>query len=163
MNEVRYKGADLRRAAMDYLARREHSADELVVKLKKRFGRDAVTVQAIVATVDDLAQEGLQSDSRFASAVVRQCLLKGLGPRRVDQALREKGLSVRWEQAADPAEADIDWFDAAEQVYNKRFGKDEMPSQHADRRKEQARRARFMQFRGFDPDHFMHLLEDSPP
>ena len=163
MTEVSYKAADLRRAAMDYLARREHSADELVVKLKKRFGRDAVTVQAIVATVDDLAHEGLQSDSRFASAVVRQCLLKGLGPRRVDQTLREKGLSLRWEQAVDPAEADIDWFDMAEQVYHKRFGKGEMPRQHLNRRKEQARRARFMQYRGFDPDHFMHLLEDSSP
>ncbi len=148
---------------MDYLARREHSADELVAKLKKRFGRDAVTVQAIVATVDDLAREGLQSDIRFASGVVRQCLLKGLGPRRVDQTLREKGLSLRWEQAVDPAEADIDWFDVAEQVYSKRFGSSELPNQQADRRKEQARRARFMQYRGFDPDHFMHLLEDPSP
>ncbi len=146
---------------MDYLARREHSADELVGKLKKRFGRDAVTVQAIVATIEDLAHEGLQSDSRFASGVVRQCLIKGLGPHRVNQTLREKGLSMRWEQAVDPAESDIDWFDRAEQVYQKRFGNTPLPEQRDDRRKEQARRARFMQYRGFDPDHFMHLLEDS--
>jgi regulatory protein len=163
VTEISHKPADLRRAAMDYLARREHSAEELLVKLKKRFGRDTVTLQAIVATVEDLAHEGLQCDGRFASGLVRQSLTKGLGPRRVNQILHEKGLSLRWEQAVDPAEADIDWFDVAEQVYNKRFGKDEMPSQHADRRKEQARRARFMQYRGFDPDHFMHLLEDSSP
>lgn len=151
---------DVRRAAMDLLARREHSADELMNKLKKRFGPSSSLVEIAQATVSSLAQEGLQSDERYAQSVVRQCRLKGLGPRRINQSLREKGVHQTWEQVVDPADADIDWFSDAERVFTKKFGATQLPEAAIDRRKEQARRARFMQYRGFEPDHYSHLLND---
>ncbi|MGB0765874.1 MAG: recombination regulator RecX, partial [Luminiphilus sp.] len=53
--------ADVRRAAMDLLARREHSVEELRQKLARRFGRDQERDQVIVEQLDRLVDEGLLS------------------------------------------------------------------------------------------------------
>ena len=55
---------EARKKAMDYLARREHSRDELRRKMEK-FGFDSdVSLDAI----EQLRKDGLQSDHRFAEA-----------------------------------------------------------------------------------------------
>ena len=72
--------ADVRRAAMDLLARREHSVEELRQKLARRFGRDQELDQVIVEQLDRLVDEGLLSDSRFAAAMLRQLVLKVWAP-----------------------------------------------------------------------------------
>ena len=67
--------------------------------------------------------------------------------------MREKGLG---ESAIANAfeEAELDWFALAEQVFRKKFGEPGPVDM-----KEKARRARFMQYRGFSSDHYQHLLE----
>lgn len=151
--------ADIRRSAMDLLARREHSGDELRQKLRRRFGSDPDIQQQIDAQLDRLIDEGLLSDERYAAAMVRQHIGRGLGPRRVDQELRAKGIRDTWEACADDSEREIDWFERARDVYLKKFGYQALPQEQKARQKEWARRARFMQYRGFEPDHFMALLE----
>ena len=65
---------EVRVAAMDLLARREHSQRELRTKLERRFPPEQVD-----ETLQTLAAEGLQSDSRFAEAYVRQRSQRGYG------------------------------------------------------------------------------------
>ena len=153
------KPADIRRAAMDFLARREHGSEELFNKLKRRFRRHSECGDAISTELEKLTVEGLLSDQRFAAATVRQLILRGLGPRRLDAELRAKGLQSDWQSCADSAEREVDWFDRAEKVYLKKFAAKPWPEDRDDFQKERAKRARFMQYRGFDPDHFIPLLQ----
>ena len=67
---------DVRRAAMDILARREHCCAELKRKLQaKSFSGD--TIDTVLRQLQD---EGLLSDSRFAESYVRFRAMKGFGP-----------------------------------------------------------------------------------
>jgi regulatory protein len=140
--------ADIRMAAMNLLARREHSRRELRQKLLKRFkDSDLVDEQ-----LDRLSQENLQSDIRFAESFLRQRLTRGHGPLRIRQEMRQRGISDAQISAAIDVEAP-DWYYLAEQTYHRKFGV--LPAEHI---KEKARRSRFMQYRGFSADHYQHLL-----
>ncbi len=141
---------DIRLAAMNLLARREHASWELRQKLLRKFP-DAEQVDA---QIERLAQENLQSDERFAASYARMRVGRGYGPRRIRQEMREKGLSDS--AIADAFDAlDDDWFAHAREVYLKKFGS-ESP---ADIR-ERARRTRFMQYRGFDSDQIRACLSE---
>jgi regulatory protein len=142
------KPLDVRVAAMDLLARREHTLRELRRKLQRRFA-DAAIVEA---ELQRLADENLQSDRRFAATFVRQRAARGKGPLRLRQEMRERGLSDSNIEDA-MTDTEVDWHTVAEQVLHKKFGLDP-PSDI----KEKARRGRFMQYRGFSGDHFFHLL-----
>ncbi|WP_232059209.1 regulatory protein RecX [Kineobactrum salinum] len=166
--------ADVRVAAMNLLARREHSLQELQQKLQRRFA-DAGMVAEVLHV---LREENLQSDQRYAESLLRQRLSRGYGPLRLRREMRERGLD---DAAIDIAHAAVqpDWFALAESAYLKKFGSDpaggvvatERTEQSQGNREEQralqqaalrekARRSRFMQYRGFLPEHFCHLLED---
>jgi regulatory protein len=163
--------ADVRVAAMNLLARREHSLQELQQKLQRRFA-DADLVAQVLRV---LREENLQSDQRYAESLLRQRLSRGYGPLRLRQEMRERGLD---DAAIDIAHAAVqpDWFALAEAAYQKKFGTDpvdgiaeveqsqrsreEQRALHQAALREKARRSRFMQYRGFLPEHFRHLLED---
>ena len=140
---------DIRVAAMDLLARREHSRGELKQKLRKRFD-DA---DLIDEQLDQLSEENLQSDSRYAESFLRQRINRGHGPMRIRQEMRQKGISDR-EIENSMAEEQPDWFALAEKVYHRKFG--QLPPEDV---KDKAKRSRFMQYRGFGLDHYQYLLE----
>lgn len=81
----------LRRAAMDFLARREHSFHELQHKLHRKFP------DSPAAQLDDvlqcLANEGLQSDDRFTESWVRYRQGRGFGYHHIRSDLCARGLS----------------------------------------------------------------------
>ncbi|MEZ5502052.1 MAG: regulatory protein RecX [Halioglobus sp.] len=141
--------ADIRLAAMNLLARREHSLRELRDKLKRRFANLAV----IDEQLSRLAEEGLQSDARFAQSYARQRIDRGYGPLRMREELRERGVT---ESDIDSAlqELAVDWRVLAGAVLQKKFGV-HPPEDFT----EKARRARFMQYRGFAMEHY-HLDAD---
>ena len=134
---------------MDLLARREHSRRELEQKLKKRF-KDLASIEA---QLDRLAEERLQSDTRYAESFLRQRVNRGYGPARIKQEMRQKGIADGDVQNALAA-LEVDWAWQAEQVWLRKFG--ETP---VDDIKEKARRDRFMRYRGFSGDHFQHLMD----
>lgn len=140
---------DVRAAAMDLLARREHSRRELRQKLQKRF-KDPELVEA---QLDRLAEERLQSDSRYAASFLRQCLSRGHGPVRIRHEMRQKGI-IESEIDIAMSEEAPDWFTLAEAAYRRKFGL--APPTDI---KEKAKRSRFMQYRGFVLDHYQHLLQ----
>jgi regulatory protein len=140
---------DVRRAAMDLLARREHSRQELQRKLARRFAVDA---EVIFSVINQLTQEGLQSDQRLAEALLRYRSNRGQGPLKIKAEMREKCIeSDLIEQIFD--EANIDWFDLALRVLEKRYG-----DGSAVDASERAKRTRFLQQRGFSFDQIQTVM-----
>jgi regulatory protein len=134
------------------LSRREHSRTELESKLRRR----GFPPEAIGTLLDELAAEGLQSDSRFAETYVRRRMEAGFGPRRIALELRERGVAGLVEgPLADPDSAL--WDEALARVRRKRFG----PGLPADLA-ESARQARFLEYRGFAADRIRRLLKADP-
>ena len=142
--------ASIRRAAMDLLARREHSQLELSQKLQKRFSGQS---EAIAEEINRLASEGLQSDARLAEAFIRARFNKGHGPVKIRAELKGKGVHSDLIAIAFEA-SEIDWFQLAERVAHRKFGD---LSEVVTDRKEKARVARFLQQRGFSFDHISSL------
>ncbi|ROR29846.1 regulatory protein [Inmirania thermothiophila] len=123
---------------MRLLARREHSRRELLDKLRARGFAPA----AAEAAVARLAAEGLQSERRFAEALVRERIARGHGPRRIEAELAQRG--VAGELAAEVmAAAEVDWVRLAREVARRRF------RGPAGDRREWLRRARHLAGRGF--------------
>lgn len=135
------------------LARREHSGRELSAKLDSR-GFSPEVVEAVLAR---LVAERLQSDERFAEVYLRQRSEKGYGPQRIAAELRERGIddqliSSQLRQAE--AEGEIDWFERADAVYAKKYGR--RPIEDI---KERAKRLRFMQYRGFTHEQIAAAID----
>ena len=139
---------EARKKAMDYLARREHGRGELLNKLTK-FGFEPDVAEDAVA---QLVEDGLQSDTRFVEAFIRSRIGQGKGPARIRAELREHDVTGSLIDAA-LANAEQDWYALAREVRLKKFG----GSQPRDF-KEKARQMRFLQSRGFEPDHIQSAV-----
>ncbi len=130
---------DIRRAAMDLLARREHSKRELQQKLVLRFSNRPL----IENEIERLCSERLQSDARFAEVYLHSRAQRLYGPVRIKAELRERGIAEDIIAAAFAA-ADIDWPANLHKLETGKFGR----KPPADM-KEKAKRVRFLQYRGF--------------
>lgn len=142
---------DVRLSAMNLLARREHLRAELALKLRKRFGAEAEA--QIEDTLDQLVEENLLSDHRFAESYVRQRCGKGYGPDRIRQELRQKGVSSELLQLV-MEEAEVDWVEVAREVRLKKFG-----AVIPDDFKDKAKQLRFLNYRGFGGEFASAALE----
>lgn len=137
----------MEQAAVRLLATREHSRAELERKLAGRF-----PAEALGAVLDDLAARGLLSDDRFAEQYATQRAGKGYGPVRIRSELRERGIpSALIDRALEGL--DRDWFESLRQAHDRKFG----PGPCQDRQ-EQARRARFLEYRGFPGEMIRDFL-----
>lgn len=139
---------DIRRSAMDLLARREHSRVELARKLHRRYSDYEVIEEAL----DKLVSDNLLSDERFTEVYVTYRKRAGFGPVRIAGELRERGindnLASRYLNGADAS-----WCDAALAARDKKFG-----SQPVATLDEKARQQKFLNYRGFRHNHFEHIL-----
>jgi regulatory protein len=144
-------GADertVRTAAYALLAGRDFSRHELIERLLRK-GYGAAVIDEAVANI---VQEGFLQEDRFAGQFVSQRARRGHGPVRVRMGLREKGVDPETiDQALGTTETD--WFQAAREARRRKFGL-EPP---ADRR-ERAKQARFLQYRGFSSDQIRAAL-----
>ena len=153
MTDEPVSDSELRLAAMDLLARREHARKELTTKLTKRFRSRALSADSLESVLDRLEEEGLLSDVRFAASALRQLAGRGYGPRKVLSTLREKGVGELAEDAlAGANDGGIDWALEAEQVYLKKFRGLPISGDWEAQQKEKAKRLRFMQYRGFSAE-----------
>ncbi len=131
---------DIRRSAMDLLAFREHSFQELVTKLSRKFP-DCLFIEPQLQILTD---ENLQSDQRFAESFVRGRINKGHGPLRIKNELKQRGIENHMALSAID-EADVNWFSVISDLSQKKYG-NTLPEDH----KEKAKRIRFFQYRGFE-------------
>jgi len=137
------------RAALELLARREHSRRELTRKLAARGFPDDV----VPPVLDELERTGALADARFSDSFVRSRIGKGQGPQRIRAELAQRGIT---DDEADGVlrAADVDWLATIRAVRAKRFGP-ELPRDYVER----ARQARFLQYRGFDSAQIRAALE----
>jgi regulatory protein len=134
---------EARKKAMDFLARREYGQTELIRKLAdKGFDRDIAA-----GAVARLTEDGLQSDERFSESFVQSRINQGKGPVRIRLDLGQRGIGESIIETA-LAEADPVWRALAREQRTRKFGPD-LPLDF----KEKARQMRFLQYRGFEPDH----------
>ena len=154
---------ELRLAAMDLLARREHGSQELLEKLRKRFRRRACNDEQVQEVLIALTNEGLLSDERFALSTVRQLVGRGYGPRRIQETFRQQGIDGYLSRALAAAfDAPIDWYAEAASAYQKKYHGDAIVGDWDARQRERAKRVRFLQYRGFDPEVCQSLVFDGP-
>ena len=139
----------VRRAAMDLLARREHSRFELQRKLLRRYPRDLV-----LAAIARLADENLQNDARFAESYVRQRGERGYGPLRIRRELQERRVDDSIAEAALQASG-FDWHEVAIRALSKKFGNVAKVTAMPDK----ARMLRFAAYRGFTRDQLPRDLD----
>ena len=137
---------------MDLLARREHSFSELRLKLRRRFGEETPD-EILEEAIQRLADEGLQSDLRFAESYLRLRIGAGFGPQRIRLELRERGIDDAMVNQV-MAQCDEDWLARASAVYEKKFG-----HTLAEGPRELAKRQRFLHYRGFNPELIRQVLD----
>ena len=150
---------ELRLAGMDMLARREHGSSELKTKLAKRFRKRDFDPNTVEQVTQQLIEEGLLSDERFAASRVRQLAGRGYGPSRIRNHLRQQRvehlISDNMEEAFD---SEVDWEAEASAVYEKKYGGAPIEGDWDARQRERGRRLRFMQYRGFSSDVSRNLV-----
>jgi len=146
-------GADadgsLREAAIRLLARREHS----VAELERKLGQRGWPAEEVALVIGQLADDGLQSDRRFAESYARQRVERAYGPRRILAELGERGIAR--DLASDAVAAlEVDFSELAARWYARKY-----PRPAVDYR-ERARRAQALARRGFDHEHLRGLIDD---
>jgi regulatory protein len=141
----------LQATALRLLATREHSRDELRRKLRSRS--EDCEEGALDAVLDRLAENGLQSDARFAESYVRSKASR-MGQGRLRRELLERGVSTEIVAGALEEALPDDELTRARAVWARKFG---APPQD---RNEWARQARFLQTRGFAVDVIRKLLKE---
>ena len=149
----------LRRAAMDCLARREHSLHELKTKLTKKFPDLSPTL--LLAVLSRLTAEGLQSDGRFTESRIRYRLERGFGYHHIRNDLLSKGVDPYLvDQMLHPD--DDCWLNKARELIEKKlFPTGDVPHRVlAFAGPEHKKMARFLEARGFSQRDIRVALED---
>ena len=131
-----------RNSAMRLLARREHSRAELRGKLVGR-GFENDSVEELLQGLED---QDLLSDERFAMSLIASRAETGYGPKRIGLELRNRGVSEELAREA-LAKTEVDWEERLTDQVARKFGSD--PAQTFP---EWARRARYLERRGFGQD-----------
>jgi regulatory protein len=142
----------IERTALRLLAVREHSRAELCHKLLAR-GAAAWLVEQVLA---DLAARNLLSEARFAAHYVEERMGKGYGPLRIRAELGQRGVDADMIDAHLPKD-ETTWMEVLARTYEWKFGH-RPPTD----RMELARRARFLEYRGFSSTQVSRFLQRSP-
>jgi regulatory protein len=140
------RAPSLKDRALRWLARREHSRQELRAKLL-RAAADTNVAPQIEALLDQLEASGLLSSARFVENRVHARVAR-FGNRRIEHELRQHGLVP---DAATQDQLRATELTRAREVWRKRFG---APAASP---VERARQARFLAARGF-PGDIVHKL-----
>lgn len=143
----------LRRAAMDYLARREHSFFELKQKLSKKY--PDTDEELLFEVLDILRDENLQSDERFTESYTRYRKSRGfaylhiradLSARQVSDSLINKYLIADEEC----------WQISANELVSKKLRNQE-PLRYGS--KSYRKLSRFLESRGFSSQQISRALK----
>jgi regulatory protein len=141
---------DIEQVSMRLLAQNEHTVRQVKTKLLKK-GFDS---QAIDTVLNDLQKRNLLSDGRFAEQYLQLRSRKGYGPVRIEKEMHEKGV-CDGQIAITMDASDINWRELLEKALYKKFG-----SGAALNYQERARRARFLEYRGFPASLIRKVLFD---
>jgi len=141
----------LRKAALNYLSRREHSKAELAVKLQQK----GASGQDISAVLSWCQAENYLNEERFLLMLVRNRCQQGYGYRYLLQECRQHQLTEAQLSAVIMDQA-IDWFALVQQAYNKKFGNKAL-GDYQDKLKRMA----YLQRRGFTSEQIRAVFEQT--
>jgi regulatory protein len=139
--------------AVTLLARRDYSSGELTRKLEER----GYLEHAVGPVVEELLASNKLNDERYSQNFVAYRARRGHGPARIRHQLKTSGLERSTIDEAVKGDEAPDFLALARTVRARKFGP-EVPND----RKERARQARFLQYRGFSTDHIRAVLEGAP-
>ena len=125
-------------AALDALARRDHSTEDLRRKLLEK-GYDGLIVSPLL---EALSVEKLLDDHRYMENFVAYRAARGQGPLRVRMDLRRHGL--QGPSIEDYLGSYPEWLTQLRKARQKKFGA-ALPNNYPDRQ----RQAQFLGYRGF--------------
>ncbi len=137
---------------LELLTRGELTRWLLVQKLAQRGYQSDTVLQVI----DELAEQGWQSDQRYTEQYIAMRSRKGFGPVRIQMEMEQRGID---ETTASHATADLQWQDIIANAYRKKYN-DSLITCWSDR----AKRLRFLQYRGFTSEQihrFMKTLDQN--
>ena len=137
MSDARDSPGELKARALRYLARREHSRDELARKLAPR----APSPEILEGLLCELEGRKLLSNERFAE-VRAHWMARKYGTARIRHDLKAKGVAEDIAQRVT-SEGELE---RAATILKRKY------REPATTREERARRARFLQSRGFSYD-----------
>jgi len=135
---------ELKARALRYLVRREHSREELARKLAPH----AASKEILEGTLNWLESTNKLSNQRFAE-IRAHVLARKYGAARIRQDLQSKGVS---EAIAARAVAELDDVAKAREILARKY------RAPATSREERAKRARFLQSRGFSGEVIRRLV-----
>jgi len=140
--------ADVRRMALNLLARREHARLELAQKLIQR----GAPKPWIDSTLDALQEESLLSEARYLESTVRTRAEAGFGALHIRQMLCSRGICA---EDADFAlqSAELDWPSLLKTTWQRKFN-GELPKTPRERDKQ----IRFLAGRGYPLSLINRLL-----
>ena len=139
--------------AISLLNRRDYTSRELSRKLEQR----GYLEHPVEVVVGDLVSMNKVNDERYGQNFVAFRARRGHGPARIRADLKSSGLTRAAIDGAVKGEDAPDFAALARTVRARKFGS-EVPKD----RKERARQARFLQYRGFSTDHIRAVLEGAP-
>lgn len=134
MPDARDSPGELKARALRYLARREHSRDELARKLAPH----AQSREALESVLDFLVTKKFLSNERFAE-VRAHWMARKYGAAKIRQDLKAKGVA---EEIVERVSSEGE-LERALTILKRKY------REPATTREERARRARFLQSRGF--------------
>ena len=146
--------ADLKRKALDLLSRRDHSVYELSEKLRRHAPEVEQDMLSQITT--QLIELGYLSEQRYVDMLIRSRSAKGQGPARVRQELQLQRVDSELISLSLEA-SDMDWFELARQVRERRFGLDDP----GDDQKLRAKQQRFLYRRGFSSEQIYYAMQSS--
>ena len=138
-----------RSVALRLLARREHSRQELALKLRQRKFESAL----IDEVLDEYEENDWLNDDRFADIFSRQRMDQGYGPMKILAELQQRGIFRSPECLAATTESQ--WVEAATRLRDRRFGLADIREDWD----EKGRQGRFLARRGFNSDHIEAALD----
>lgn len=139
----------IRAKALELLARREHTRLELRQKLIQR----GFPADHIEPALEQLVEERLLDEARFAELYAGARADKGYGPLRVARELRERGVAEDV-VAATLATLEGDWLSKLRELHRKRF-KSQLPVDVAGR----LQQTRVFRQHGFTLDQIKRLYD----
>ncbi len=138
--------AELKARALRHLVRREHSRAELARKLAPH----AASPQAVAEVLDVLLSRKQLSDERFAEERARS-LSRKYGAAHIRHDLNSRGIS---DEISERVSSDFNELEKARAILKRKY------HEPAPTREERAKRARFLQGRGFSYEVIRGVLND---
>jgi len=139
--------AELKARALRYLVRREHSRAELARKLAPH----AESPQAVEAVLDLLLSRKQLSDERFAQERARS-LSRKYGAAHIRHDLKSRGVS---DEISEKVSTGLNELERAKAILQRKY------REPVTTREEHAKRARFLQGRGFSYEIIRSVLKEA--